>query len=66
VTNRELAATNRELEAFSYSVSPDLRAPLANIDGFSLALEEDYGVAVGAEGKDYIDRVRAACNGWVG
>jgi hypothetical protein len=39
---------------------------LANIDGFSLALEEDYGVAVGAEGKDYIDRVRAACNGWVG
>ncbi|MGI4854343.1 MAG: sensor histidine kinase [Janthinobacterium lividum] len=54
----ELAATNRELEAFSYSVSHDLRAPLRTIDGFSLALQEDYAEAVDAVGQDYINRVR--------
>ena len=54
----ELQSINRELEAFSYSVSHDLRAPLRTIDGFSLALEEDYAGAVDATGRDYIHRVR--------
>ena len=55
----ELATTNRELEAFSYSVSHDLRAPLRTIDGFSLALEEDYAGVVDEMGRDYIRRVRS-------
>lgn len=56
---RELETINHELEAFSYSVSHDLRAPLRTIDGFSLALEEDYKGAVDATGRDYIRRVRS-------
>jgi len=59
-SNQELAALNRELEAFSYSVSHDLRAPLRSMDGFSLVLLEDYGDKLDAEGKDALNRIRAA------
>jgi signal transduction histidine kinase len=56
---RELAISNQELEAFSYSVSHDLRAPLRTIDGFSLALLEDFADKLNDEGRDYIARVRS-------
>ncbi len=53
-------ASNAELEAFSYSVSHDLRAPLRAIDGFGQALLEDYAPQLDATGQDYLHRVRAA------
>ncbi|MDR7392970.1 MAG: PAS domain S-box protein [Armatimonadota bacterium] len=56
----QLEAANRELEAFSYSVAHDLRAPLRSIDGFSQALLEDYGEQLDETGQDYLRRVRAA------
>jgi PAS domain S-box-containing protein len=55
----QLANANKELEAFSYSVSHDLRAPLRGIDGWSLALLEDYGSKLDEEGQAYIARVRS-------
>lgn len=55
----ELEAINRELEAFSYSVSHDLRAPLRAVDGFGQALLEDYGDRLDATAQDYLNRIRA-------
>ncbi|MFZ5775561.1 MAG: sensor histidine kinase [Thermodesulfobacteriota bacterium] len=57
----QIAAANQELDAFAYSVSHDLRAPLRGIDGFSLALEEDYGDKLDDAARDYIRRIRAGC-----
>src|ERR1700716_1667604 len=55
-----LTAINRELEAFSYSVSNDLRAPLVAFDGLSEALLEDYGGTLEKKAKDYLQRMRRA------
>jgi signal transduction histidine kinase len=56
----QLEASNKELEAFSYSVSHDLRAPLRGIDGFSQAVLEDYEEKLDESGRSYLQRVRAA------
>jgi len=54
----ELEAANKELEAFSYSVSHDLRAPLRAVDGFSQAVLEDYGPQLPEEGRRYLQTIR--------
>ena len=56
----QLAYTNKELEAFCYSVSHDLRAPLRSIDGFSQALIDDFPKEVPEEAQRYLKRIRAA------
>jgi light-regulated signal transduction histidine kinase (bacteriophytochrome) len=61
----ELAVVNRELEAFVYSVSHDLRAPLRGINGYAVALMEDCGPQLGPDGQHYLGRIREAGQ-WMG
>ncbi len=56
----QLENANAELEAFAYSVSHDLRAPLRSMDGFSQALIEDYGDRLDGDAKNYLNRISNA------
>jgi len=55
----ELEASTRELDAFAYSVSHDLRAPLRSLDGFAQVLIEDYGDVIDKDGQHYLRRIQA-------
>jgi light-regulated signal transduction histidine kinase (bacteriophytochrome) len=54
----QLAAANEDLEAFSYSVSHDLRAPLRAVGGFSRALQEDFGSKLEPEAQRYLEHIQ--------
>jgi signal transduction histidine kinase len=58
--SKELEAANKELEAFCYSVSHDLRAPVRTIGGFTKVLSESYTHQLDETGKDYLDRTGRA------
>jgi PAS domain S-box-containing protein len=60
VRTSQLETANKELEAFAYSVSHDLHAPLRSIDGFSDVLLEEYFDKIDVQSKDYLQRVRSA------
>jgi PAS domain S-box-containing protein len=55
----ELEASTRELDAFAYSVSHDLRAPLRSLEGFSQVLLEDYAAGLDEQGREYLQRIQA-------
>jgi signal transduction histidine kinase len=56
----ELQETNQELEAFTYSVSHDLRAPLRHMDGYSRILQQEFGPQLPEQAQHYLERVRGA------
>ncbi len=56
----QLEAVNRELEAFSYSLSHDLQAPLRSVDGYSFVLLEDYGNALDETGRTHLKKIRGS------
>ena len=61
----DLEFSNRELEAFAYSVSHDLRAPLRTIEGYASILVEDHGAALNEEARRVLGVIRRNCN-WMG